>query len=106
MRCKPACDAAFGLLITSCIWISCKHDQDYNPGDTSKPVLTITAPVQNRSYKSGDSIKITGTLTDNSLHELQLKIVQNSNNVVLFYDIISVHDLSSYMINDGWKSSV
>jgi hypothetical protein len=108
MHSKKACHTGLWILIPAFVWLACgKHhsvsDDDY---DTIKPVLTITLPVQNQSYKSGDSVKLKGTLTDNSLHDFQWTIVQNSNNAVLYQADISVHDYTSYTIDLGWKSSV
>lgn len=108
MHCKKACHTRLWMLTLTFVWLSCgkHHDIDDEDYDTVKPVMTITAPVPNQSYKSGDSVKLKGTLTDNSLHDFQWKIVQNSTNALLYQADISVHDYTSYTIDLGWKSSV
>jgi hypothetical protein len=108
MSCNKACRTGLWILTLAFIWIACgkHHNVDDDDYDTTKPVLTITLPAPNQSYKSGDSVKLKGTLTDKSLHDFQWKIVQNSNNSILYQAEISVHDYTSYTIDLGWKSSV
>jgi hypothetical protein len=74
--------------------------------ENSAPVLTIITPSTNQVYKSGDNVVISGSVTDNSLHELRIDITVTATGTSLYSNIISVHDLTSYTINDSWKSSV
>ena len=80
------------------------HDEDAN--DHDKPVLSITLPTDSMTYKHGDTVKIRGLVTDNSLHELFVSIVENTNDSVLFTDAPNVHDLSAFSIASNWKSQV
>jgi hypothetical protein len=70
------------------------------------PVLTIITPSANQVYKSGDNVVISGSVTDNSLHELRIDITVTATGASLYNNVISVHDLTSYTINNSWKSSV
>ena len=70
------------------------------------PVLTIITPSANQVYKSGDNVVISGSATDNSLHELRIDITVTATGASLYNNVISVHDLTSYTINNSWKSSV
>ncbi|MEP7109358.1 MAG: hypothetical protein ABI760_15295 [Ferruginibacter sp.] len=72
--------------------------------DPTQPTITLTLPTNNEVYTSGDSIKIKGTVTDNSLHELRLTITNNANGNILYHLEISVHELLSYDFDQGWKS--
>jgi hypothetical protein len=92
-----------GLAIIAAIEPACSKSHDSGNADPV-PVLTLTSPVNNQVYANGDSVKIQGTITDNSLHSLTLTITNGSTS--LYSKTISVHDSTHYVINDGWKSSV
>lgn len=84
-----------------------EDDHDHNTtGDKDKPVITLISPVNLQMYNNGDTVKIKGTLTDASLHELLIKITKDADGSILFQDAPAVHDLTSYTINSAWKSSV
>lgn len=72
------------------------HDED----DTTDPVLTITSPTANASISG--AVTIAGTLTDESLHELSIKITKDADNSELFSAAPSVHDETSYTIAETW----
>lgn len=85
--------------------MSACHDHDED--DSVKPVVAITAPTASGSYTSGSDVKITGKVTDeNSLHELKIIVTQVSDGKELFKSEPSVHDLTSYDINETWKPNV
>ena len=86
------------LLIISCH----AHDE----ADVNAPKLTITAPTKGDFVKNNTDMKISGTITDESLHELSIKILTKSNNTVLFTSTPEVHDKTSYSINETWKPSL
>lgn len=98
------------LLIGIMMLSACKKeedDHDHNSaGDKDKPVITLTTPVNLQMYNNGDTVKIKGTLTDASLHELLIKITNDANGSILFQDAPLVHDLTTYNINSAWKSAV
>ena len=56
-------------------------------------------------YNNGDTIRIRGTVTDNSLHEL-LETIVDANDSILYSQAPVVHDLTTYTINMDWKSQV
>jgi hypothetical protein len=89
---------------------SCKkedeHDQTHEIGDTAKPTISITSPSSMQVYYNGDTVKISGLVSDASLHELLIKILKDSDNSVLFSETPTVHDLSTYTIKTNWKSQV
>jgi hypothetical protein len=92
----------FALSILAFGTIAChKHDDD-----SEKPVITITSPSTNASVVSGTDVKITGKLTDESLHELLITVTQVSDGKELFKATPTVHDLTSYDINETWKPNV
>jgi hypothetical protein len=91
------------LTLIAVVLFACHKSSDSTNSDPT-PVLTLTAPVNNQSFTNGDVIAIQGSITDNSLHSLTLKITSGST--ALYNKTISVHDSTHYAINDSWKSSV
>lgn len=86
---------------------NCKKDKtDEEENDTTTPVVTLTAPNDMQMYNSGDTVFIKGSATDNEMHEMLIELKDDSTNAVLFTKAPTVHDLSSYNINEAWKSSV
>ena len=79
--------------------ISCKHETDV-PDDANPPVITITSPIESESIAGG--VSISGMVTDESLHELRIKIVTDFDGSVLFTASPEVHDLTSYEILEFW----
>lgn len=98
------------LAISLLIGLSaCNKDEDdhgHGSPDTEKPVVTISSPTDMQVYYTGDTVKIKGLVTDASLHELQIKIIKDSDASVLFTETVDVHDLTSYSISSNWKSFV
>lgn len=99
------------VAVLAIAFTSCKKDEDDDHShdsstDTSKPAITISSPASTAMYNNGDTIKIRGIVTDNSLHELLIKIVNDANGAVLYSTAPTVHDLTSYSFSADWKSSV
>jgi len=83
-------------LLLSFVAVSChKHEDDENA-----PVIVITAPVADVSISG--IVAIAGLVTDESLHELSIKVTKDSDNSVLFSAAPEVHDLTSYAIAEVW----
>lgn len=90
-------------LILSLFIVSChSHDED----DTNAPILTITSPTNGFFTKNDTDLKILGKVTDESLHELSIKVQNKSDNKVLFSSTPEVHDKTSYDINETWKPTL
>jgi hypothetical protein len=66
--------------------------------DTEVPVVTVSSPADASMFNS--PVTISGTTTDNSLHEMSLKITRDADGTVLFEKELSVHDLTSYTFNE------
>ena len=76
-----------------------KHDES----DKDNPVVTITAPAIDASISG--AVTIAGVVTDESLHELSIKVTKDSDNSELFSATPEVHDLTSYTIAETWTPS-
>ena len=87
---------------------ACKKtdDHDHSSTDSEKPVLSMTLPSDSMTFNNGDTVKIRGTVTDNSLHELMVSIINNDNDSILYSAAPVVHDLTAYTIAMDWKSQV
>jgi hypothetical protein len=87
--------AAFGCLLA----VGACHKHDHGD-DTTPPELTITSPAAD-AIISG-AVTISGTVTDESLHEMQITVNRDSDNAELFKAQPKVHDLKSYAIAETW----
>ncbi len=102
--------ALYFISIMSLIQLSsCKKEDDHHDDDANdhdKPSLAINTPSNLQMFNNGDTIKIRGLVSDASLHELLVKIVNDSDNSVLYSETPTVHDLTTYSLNSNWKSAV
>ncbi|MCC7027345.1 MAG: hypothetical protein IT265_10335 [Saprospiraceae bacterium] len=89
--------AIFSLLT----FASChKHDDE---GDTQAPVLTIEDPIEGESI-SGE-VHIHGKVTDESLHEMEIKVTKDSDGSELFKATPTVHDETEYDFDEHFTPS-
>lgn len=86
--------AAFALTALS----ACKKNTEEN--DTNPPVISITSPAENAAIAG--AVSITGKVTDESLHELTIKVTRDADNVELYTQAPTVHDLTEYDIAYSW----
>ena len=75
-----------------------KHDVE-----NIDPVISLLTPSVDASV-AGD-VAIAGLVTDESLHELTIKVTKDSDNSELFNSTPEVHDLTSYTIAELWTPS-
>lgn len=98
------------LLLAFCQLSSCKKEDDHQHEDDStdivKPSVMVTLPSSMQMYNNGDTVKIKGSVSDASLHELLIKIVNDADGTILYSETPTVHDLTSFSINSNWKSNV
>lgn len=86
-------------ILLSLAAVAChKHDDDNN-----NPVITIASPTTAASISG--VVAIAGLVTDESLHELTIKVTKDSDNSELFKATPEVHDLTSYTIAEVWTPS-
>ncbi len=75
-------------------------------GDTSNPVIQITSPAEGAVYNNGDTVKIRGLMTDESLHESLILIRDKSSGQVLYQENPLCTTLLLYNISYDWKVQV
>ena len=78
-----------GLL--SLPFIACKNEKEE---DTTAPVLTIVSPAENEAFTGEVHLEL--TVTDESLHEMSIKVTKDSDGVVVFEEDPEVHDLTEF----------
>jgi len=100
MQIKSILFAAFCLLIVA----ACDTHHDHDENDTAAPILTLESPVENTSISGEVSIK--GTVTDESLHEMEIKVTQDSDGVELHKATPMVHDKTEYTFHELWTPAV
>lgn len=94
------------FIILSCfifVYASCKkeedHDHHHDTDDSTIPVVTLTSPIENATYHNGDTVFITGSVTDNELHAGTIIIRDDTTLTDYFSQIHNVHQQSSVAIN-------
>lgn len=70
------------------------HDED----DTNAPVLTLESPVEGSSY-SGE-VHVHGKVTDESLHEMSIKVTNDATGVAYLDAAPEVHDETDYAFDE------
>lgn len=83
------------LFIASCH----KHEEENNA-----PVLTIENPIEGASL-SGE-IHIHGKVTDESLHEMEIKVTKDADASTLLTATPSVHDKTEYSFDEHFTPAV
>lgn len=72
----------------------------YIPSDTIPPQITIYTPVTDQVFTHGTVINITGKLTDDyGLYQGTIKIVNNTNGMLMMSQPYEIHGLLSYNFN-------
>lgn len=90
------------IVVTLMVFVtSCSKDGSKN--DNQAPVVTISTPVSNQRFNAGQTVSITGTITDNEkLAELHVHI-SNLDNGALLVDVHRYPSASSYTLNETFQ---
>ena len=80
------------------------HTVDFN--DTSTPVVDIYTPGVNQVFLSGDTIKITGRVTDNGLYQGFVRITDDASTAVLKEQQYEIHGFQLYDFAVNYKTAV
>lgn len=78
---------------------SCKkehdHDHNHDTNDTSSPVVTVNSPTDSTVYHNGDTVFISGSVTDNDLHGGTILLKNDTSAVEYLNQYHNVHQLTS-----------
>jgi hypothetical protein len=80
------------------------HYSDFN--DSTTPVVDIYTPTENQVFNSGDTIKIDGRVTDNSLYRGSVKITNDATGAVVKEQQYEIHGFQAYNFHVEYKTSV
>jgi hypothetical protein len=68
--------------------------------DTTRPVLTVTTPLNNQLYANGSSISVSGTITDDmGLYRGSIRITNDVTGEILKEQLYEIHGIRSYNFN-------
>lgn len=91
---KSVLFAAGALLLLSVFTTTaCKDSHD--EGDTEAPAVTVLNPTEGAAYTAALDIDV--DVTDESLHEMSVKVTKDSDASVVFEDDPTVHDETHYI---------
>jgi hypothetical protein len=77
-----------------------------NENDTTMPVIRIDRPAAGQVFANGDTVKIEGVVTDNSLYQGKIKIINDGNGLLVNEKNYNVHNQQSVNYSLLHKTSV
>lgn len=78
-----------------------------NPSDTVAPVLTVNTPVPDQVFSSGNTISITGRITDDlGLYRGSIKIINDATGATVKEQLYEIHGLPAYDFNVNHVATV
>ncbi len=80
---------------------ACKDEDEAT--DTNAPVLTIESPEENAAIQG--AVDIHFNVTDESLHELEVKVTKDSDGAVVYEDAPEVHDETDHHYEKSFTPS-
>lgn len=70
------------------------------PDDVTAPALTINTPVADQVFANGNTINISGSITDDyGLYRGYVKVTNDANGSSVFYQAYEIHGFLSYNFN-------
>ncbi len=78
----------------------------FDASDTSMPLLILSSPGNNQVFNSGEVIRVTGTVTDNSLYDGSIRITDDADGKVVKEQQYQIHSLQSYDFNFQYTATV
>lgn len=97
----------FFISLISIYFISCKkenaeedtHSHETPTADTTIPVINLNSPIENSIFHNGDTVFISGTVTDNEMHSGTILLKNDTTSFEYMNQYHNVHGLSSAVIN-------
>lgn len=87
----------FSLLSITCFLYACDREPDHvhDTTDSSAPNLTLDSPADSSVYHNGDTVFITGNITDNELHGGTIILKNDTTAFEYLNQYHNVHQLTS-----------
>jgi hypothetical protein len=79
------------IIFTSCEKEEDHHDHDHDEGDTTAPVIDLTSPSDSSVFHNGDTVFISGTVSDNGLHTGTILIKNDTTAFEYFNQLHEIH---------------
>jgi hypothetical protein len=90
------------LIISLLLLGACSKSKSTN--DIEAPIIAITSPAPNQVFTGGQSVNITGSITDNNrVAELHIHI-SNNNTGALLFDIHRTPSSGTYILNETFTT--
>ena len=77
-----------------------------DPNDNTYPVVTVNTPTDDQVFASGSTIDVTGTVSDNSLFQGSISILNEDNGLVIKDQYYEIHYIPSYNFSMSCPISV
>jgi Bacterial Ig domain len=78
-----------------------------SPNDVTAPVLVINTPTTNEVFATGNTINITGRITDDlGLYRGTIRVTNDANGELLKQQVYEIHGVLSYNYNVSYTPSV
>lgn len=94
------------VLLLTTVLFACKkeedhhdHDHSHDEVDTTTPVVTINSPSDSLVYHNGDTVHMIGTISDNDLHNGEIKIMDDTTAFEYYGYYHHIHETTSAVIN-------
>ena len=80
---------------------------EVTPSDTIAPVLEITTPTASQVFTSGNTISVTGRITDDlGLYRGSVRIINDANGALLKEQLYEIHGIKLYDFNVTYTIAV
>lgn len=77
-----------------------------NANDTTLPLIEIYHPLDDQFFRSGDTIRVEGKVTDNSLYRGSIRITNDANGAVIKEQLYEIHGFTQYNFSLAHKTAV
>jgi hypothetical protein len=78
-----------------------------SPQDTTAPVLSVLTPVENQVFNNGNSINVTGSISDDlGLYRGSIRITNDATGQVLKEQLYEIHYVLAYSFNISYTPLV
>lgn len=99
------------IFLLIAVFATCKKDKQPEPAavpvdDLTTPVITLSSPADSSIYHNGDTIFMSGSVTDNDLHAGIIEIKDDTTSSVYYSTAPYVHGLHTAVINFYWVVNV
>lgn len=78
----------------------------YDPNDYTYPTVVVNTPTDSQAFPNGSSIDVTGNVSDNSLYQGSITMVNDNSGLVVKDQNYEIHYIPSYNFSMSYVASV